>query len=1151
MKIINKKLHLSATDMSNHLACGHLTQLELRKTKGELDKPVRNSPFLDRIKARGIEHEAAYVRYLKTDGNKTVLEIAFEDPDAKDKTRTAMHQGVDVIVQGSLGNDTYGGRPDFLLKKAYTSPTLGDWSYEAADTKLTRTTKAGTMLQLCVYSDLISEIQGAQPKEMHVVMPQDDEDLPFHSEPHRYDDYAAYFRLIKKQLINVITETPDKNSYPEPVSHCDICQWWPDCDKQRRNDDHLSYVAGIQKTQIKELKLHNINTLTELATTSKDAIQQLETGSPKAIDNVRMQAKIQHKGITSGEPEYEFLDIVHADEGNKQLRGFLRLPEPDSGDLFFDIESARHAPGGGLEYLLGFVEGNIENPEFNYFWGLNKKDEKSAFKKFVDLATKRAIEFPDMHIYHFAPYEPAALKRLASRHSTHENELDNLLRSHRFIDLYAVARQGIRASVESYSIKCLEQFYGYERKEELAEARLSMHHMEALLEMGASSEVQETHKDTVLQYNRDDCVSTLALRNWLEDLRKKLIATGVDVPRPPTPVLSDEVKDNRSDALILVFNKLTSGLENIDETDRNPDESARWLLAHSLDYFNRERKNAWWEYFRLRELDDYDLSKERFAIAGLTFQSEVIEDDVVLHRYSYEPQFITLDNGDTLYETSSEAKDLKECNVGTVAAIDLDNGTVDIKRKAPSEDVHPTGVFHHQFPRLPPLDESILDFGQTVSDAYEGGISLNAACYDLLAKRPPRFRNNVKIPSNIPAENLQKVAYELISNLDNSVLAIQGPPGTGKTYTGSSVILKLASGGKRIGITGGSHAVIANLLNGIYKAADGEIKTKHKGTKKQAAANGCKPLSDNKGVVKALDEGHIVGGTAWTWASEPLQENPVDYLFVDEAGQMSLATALAAGRGAKNIVMLGDPQQLEQPQKAAHPEGSHIAALTHLIDGKQTVSEDQGLFLNTTYRMHPRICQFTSEQYYEAKLTSHSDRVKQIINGSAEYTGKQLCFIPIDHNGNQSRSDEETIAIQETITTLLDGSHQWTTHEGVNETLNAEHILVVAPYNAQVELLKRTLGENPTTKEVSVGTVDKFQGQEAPIVIYSLTSSSSEDAPRGMSFLFSPNRFNVATSRARCTVLVFGSPHLATAECKTPEQIRWANGLCRYLEMAT
>ena len=1150
MKFINTKLRLSATDLSNHLACGHLTQLELRRAKNELDKPVRNSPFLDRIKARGIEHEAAYVRYLKTNGNKIVLEIAFEDPNAKEKTRTAMLQGVDVIVQGSLGNDTYGGRPDFLLKKAYASPTLGDWSYEAADTKLTRTTKAGTMLQLCVYSDLISEIQGEQPKDMHVVMPQDDENLPFHSEPHRYDDYAAYFRQVKKQLINVISETPDSNSYPEPVSHCDICQWWPDCDKQRRNDDHLSYVAGIQKTQIKELKLHKINTLTKLATTSNDAIQQLEIGSPKAIDTVRLQAKIQHKGITSGEPEYEFLDIVHADEGNKQLRGFLRLPEPDSGDLFFDIESARHAPGGGLEYLLGFVEGEIENPEFNYFWGLNKKDEKSAFKKFIDLATKRAIEFPDMHIYHFAPYEPAALKRLASRHSTHENELDNLLRSHRFIDLYAVARQGIRASVESYSIKCLEQFYGYERKEELAEARLSMHHMEALLEMGASSEVQESHKETVLQYNRDDCVSTLALRNWLESLRKKLIATGVDVPRPPIPNNDREYDEKRSKALIRTFNGLTIGLEETEEEDRNSDESARWLLAHSLDYFNRERKSGLWEYFRLRELDDNELSKERIAIAGLTFLSEVEEDAGIVHRYSYETQFITLDIGDSLYETSSEDKEISENNIGTVAAIDLNSCTVDIKKKPHTIEIHPTGVFKHSFVPIPPLDEAILDFGNTVIDSNTEEKPLNSARYDLLAKRPPRFRNNIKIPSNVPAKHLQDVAHDLISNLDNSVLAIQGPPGTGKTYTGSSVILKLASAGKRIGITGGSHAVIANLLNGIYKAADGEIKTKHKGTKKQAAANGCKALANNKAVVKALDQGHIVGGTAWTWASELLQENPVDYLFVDEAGQMSLAIVLAAGRGAKNIVLLGDPQQLEQPQKAAHPEGSHIAALTHVIDGNQTISEDQGLFLNTTYRMHPKICQFTSEQYYEKKLTSQSDLIKQTINGSSDFARKQLFFVPVDHNGNQSRSEEEANKIKEAINSLLDGNHQWTTHEGVKETINAEHILVVAPYNAQVALLQRKLQESTVTEAIKVGTVDKFQGQEAPIVIYSLTSSSSEDAPRGMSFLFSPNRFNVATSRARCTVLVFGSPHLAAAECKTPIQIRWANGLCRYVEMA-
>ena len=356
------------------------------------------------------------------------------------------------------------------------------------------------------------------------------------------------------------------------------------------------------------------------------------------------------------------------------------------------------------------------------------------------------------------------------------------------------------------------------------------------------------------------------------------------------------------------------------------------------------------------------------------------------------------------------------------------------------------------------------------------------------------------------------------------------------------MIARLLQSGKRVGITAVSHAVIANLLSAVLEA-DSQAQIAHKGDKKQVTNSQCDRLSNKDDVVDAIGSHKAVGATAFTWAAPELTQQ-LDYLFIDEAGQMSLAMALTAARAARNVVLLGDPQQLEQPQRAAHPEGSDIAALAHLIGDRQTIRDEQGLFLDTTYRMHPHICELTSSQYYDGRLHAEPKLVRQTITGPT-ISKTQLTFHPVKHTGNQARSEEEASAIQSLIHGLLAQPHQWTDINGEQHQIEPHDILVIAPYNAQVALLTRLLPDG-----VRVGTVDRFQGQQAPVVFYSMTSSSIEDAPRGMGFLFSPNRLNVATSRARCAVFVVASPTLINADCKTPEQIQWANGLCRFVEMA-
>jgi uncharacterized protein len=299
-----------------------------------------------------------------------------------------------------------------------------------------------------------------------------------------------------------------------------------------------------------------------------------------------------------------------------------------------------------------------------------------------------------------------------------------------------------------------------------------------------------------------------------------------------------------------------------------------------------------------------------------------------------------------------------------------------------------------------------------------------------------------------------------------------------------------------------------------------------------------------KGITKILSAKYdVIGGTAWVWSKDALAE-ALDVLFVDEAGQMSLANVLACSQAAKSLVLLGDPQQLEQPQKASHPEGSEVSALAYLLEGHETIQEDRGLFLSETWRLNPAICRFTSELFYEGKLKSLPGLENQVINGPTAYSGAGLFYVSVNHEGNQNESEEEADKISEIVRDLLSTGVTWTNSGDKSFPLALDNILIVAPYNAQVATISRRL---PGAR---VGTVDKFQGQEAPVVIYSTTTSDAEDAPHGMEFLFSRNRLNVATSRAKCVCILVGNPRLFEPECRTPQQMRLANSFCRYLEIA-
>lgn len=1117
-------LRLSATDLASHLGCRHLTQLDLAAARGHLQKPIWRDLSLEALQQRGLAHEQAYVAHLRAQG-RDVVELRDVDGDtAVARTRAAMRGGADVIVQAELRDGRWGGRADVLLRV----PLLDQpdaWTYEVVDTKLAQDTRGGTILQLCLYSDLVGRLHEHDPERMHVVKPGEG----FPAETYRVAEFAAFYRLVRSRLEAAVAGEA-LATYPEPVPQCDICRWWHRCDARWHTDDHLSLVAGIATLHARELERCEIRTLEQFASLEAPPADPAR-GTPEAFARLHGQARIQLRGRRDGAQVWELLPA-------EPMRGLLRLPEPSPGDVFFDIEGDTFVPGGGLEYLFGLAFRDQGTMRYRGLWATDRPAEKAAFEQFVDFVTTRWRRQPGMHVYHFHAYEPSAVKRLMSRYGTREREVDELLRGERFVDLWAATRQGVRISVESYGLKDLEPCFGYERAIDLRLASAALRRAAFALELGDPAGIADADRVAIESYNRDDCLATAALRDWLEERRREL-AVGGALPRPePGGGEASEQVKQRDARVQVVFDQLVDGVMD-GENARDDEQRGRWLLAHLLDYFRREDKCAWWEFFRLCDLPDEELLDERKAIANLTFVATVGGTaKCPVHRYSFPPQEVGVDAGDKLIVPG-------EGPIGTIEALDPGGCTLDIRKQSKVAGLHPTAVVVEE--RVDPalLEASLLAFAHDVATHGVGGDGRFRAARDLLLRRPPRLRSGGRL--HRPGEDLADAAVRVVRDLDHSLLPIQGPPGSGKTHTGARMIAALVQDGKRVGVTAVSHKVIRNLLDKSLQIAAGQgivLRAAHKpGRRAEPPGAGLEHCDDNDDALDAVRDGKVVGGTAWLWARDEAVE-ALDYLFVDEAGQMSLAMVLAAARAARNVVLLGDPQQLEQPQQGAHPEGSEVAALVHVLGHQPTMPEDRGLFLDLTWRLHPDLCAFTSDIYYEGRLRWRPGLERQCLRGRTPFAGSGLFHVPVAHAGNQSSALEEVAVIGDLVEALTAGGIDWIDQHGVVRALGRDDILIVAPYNAQVAALRARL---PGAR---VGTVDKFQGQEAAVVVYSMTASSPQDAPRGMAFLYNPNRLNVATSRARCACILVASPRLFEPECRTPEQMRWANGLCAFGERA-
>ncbi len=1071
----------SPSDLNAFLECEHLTELELAVARHELERPTGENPQADLVKRKGEEHEAVYLAGLLAEGREVVTIANDWDLGAAARaTEEAMLAGVEVIYQACFVEGDWRGFADFVERQQ-------DGGYEVVDTKLGRHSKPTYVLQLCFYSEQVGRIQGSMPERMHVVLgTRERESL-------RVADFLAYYHRVRGRFVRAVAE--GLSVYPLPVSFCGRCDFQARCEARWIEDDHLSLVARMRHDQVRRLEARGVVTVEAFAQAPDET--RPTAMAPRTYETLRDQAAMQVAARTNGHAWKVLLA--------EPARGFELLPEPSSGDLFFDIEGDPFwEPGRGLEYLWGIVD---TTGAFRPFWAHDRPQERRAVEGVIDLIRERRAADPEMHVHHYAAYEVSALKRLTCEYGTREEELDDLLRDKVFVDLYKVVSQGLRLSHARYGLKQVETFY-FERHADLRAGDDSIVLYEQWLERHDPQILDE-----IAAYNDEDCVSTLQLRDWLLPKR----------PRPAPQPQEKEPREPREGAAeteelrAALLAGLPDDLFEVDAADR-----PRWLLAQLLLYHRREEKPVWWAFFdKIGRTSEELQERDSDAIGGLEQTGlPVASADSMVWPFSFPAQQHHLGPGSAVLDPATGGP------AGRIEALDEEAGTLLLRRGPSLEDVPLPTALIPGGPYNTNVQQKAL---RRLARSALAGDDTYPACKSVLVREP--------FPYPLPQDDLE-AAKALVAGLGGRHLVIQGPPGSGKTYTAARLIAHLIGLGRRVGVTSTSHKAIHNLIAEVEKTG-----VSFRGLKKgDSYETASVTTSGNQTDFADLeDDVLLLAGTSWLFARTDM-EGVVDTLFVDEAGQVSLADALALGTCARNVVLLGDPQQLGQVSQGIHPEGAAASVLEHLLGGEDTVPTDRGLFLSRTWRMHPDVCRFISETSYQGRLHAVAECERQRID-SPGLAGTGLRWLPIEHEDNRGSSVEEADAIRAQFDLLLGGT--FTDRDGRARRLGFDDILIVTPYNAQVRCLRTRLGPR-----ARIGTVDKFQGQEAPIVFFSMATSSGDDLPRNLEFLFSRNRLNVAISRAQSLAALVASPQLLEIRCRTIEQMRMVNALCRFVEEA-
>jgi len=1196
-----RTLTYSASDLTAAAQCEYavLRALDARLGRGPAVEPDADV-VLARVSHLGDEHEQRVLRGLlarygvwRPGAVGGLAQVpATRDPASRTHLEAAQSAtldrlaSADVVHQAAFFDGRFVGRADFVVRD-----DDGRWSVR--DAKLARNAQPTALLQVAAYADQLARAGLPVAREVQLVL--GDGAVTRHA----VADLVPVY-LDRRARLQEMLDTHRAQAGPvvwgdERWAACGRCSL---CTAELEVRRDVTLVAGVYERQRPPLVAAGLTTIDALAAAPDDV--EVDGLDPEVVRRLRLQARLQveleERNPDPAHPTHVPWAVTHPD----RIAALLPPADPGDiffdfeGDpLWYDAALAGEPDAWGLEYLFGVVEAppdpDVEAP-FVAFWAHDRAAERVALREFLAYLARRRAQYPGMHVYHYAAYEKSTLRRLAARHGEGEAQVDALLREGLLVDLYAAVKAGVRTGQRSYSLKKLEPLYmATGRGDGVTNAADSIvEYAEAVAARDAGRVDDWTERIKAIEvYNHYDCDSTLGLRDWL---LARLAEAGV---APSRAVVLDPEAEARA-AELAAPDPLEDDLLAIagpgpgEGVVRTPGRQAVALVGAALRYHQREDKPYWWGHFDRLSAHPSDWTERRnVLLADRPGSVEVVTDWHLPPGKQVERRVLRmsgrLEPGSDLRAGAQAVglydPPLPEC---VRTSVDAPRGwcdrmtVLDVTAEADGSSVRDVLLVAETRPRasapfseLPmalapagpirtdPLRDAIRRLAQLVLDAastaHPAGDGTRdgdgadvplprAAVLDLARRTPPRTRSGGPLPVG---DDLADVLTRAVLDLDDSYLAVQGPPGTGKTYTGARVIAALVARGWRVGVVAQSHAVVENMLHGVAGAG---VPADAIGKKSPGASDGRTADTDapwtwvaDKAFPAfwaahpggAPGAGAVLGGTAWDLVNAArLPSAPLDLLVVDEAGQFSLAQTFAVAASARNLLLLGDPQQLPQVSQGTHPEPVDRSALGWLADGHDTLPADLGYFLPVTHRLHPELCAAVSTLAYEGRLTSAPRAAERSLDGVPAGVHGVL----VDHTGNAVRSREEADVVVRLVADLV--GRTWRDPHAAEpaRALTPADVLVVAAYNAQVWTVRQSLDTAGFTT-TRVGTVDRFQGQEAPVVLVTTAASSPAQVPRGLDFLLDRNRLNVAVSRGQWAAFVVRSTHLTRTLPRRPESL--------------
>ncbi|WP_353826515.1 TM0106 family RecB-like putative nuclease [Agromyces sp. SYSU T0242] len=1165
----------SASDLKKASDCefAFLRELDVKLGRDTLFEPVADA-MLERAGRMGDAHELRVLERYRAEFGDGVVEI--ERPDLRDAaqleaaveaTRAAFEAGAPVVFQATFVDDGFVGFADFIVRQA-------DGRYLVQDSKLARRARVTALLQLAAYAAQLDRLRIPRADTVELLLGDGT------TSSHRLADIEPVFLLRRERLRELVAARVAADgpvAWGDPgVSFDGRC---PTCDLEVHAARDLLLVAGLRITQRAHFHAAGITTIDELAASAGPVEGVMEA----TLEGLRVQARLQLRAEaelraaeaagTHGPDDPPLPPPVEVREPG----ALAAIPEPDEGDLFFDFEGdPLYTEGAATEWGIDYLFGMIDAEErFTPIWAHSFAEEREALVAYLALVKERRERHPNLHIYHYASYERTHLTSIAARHGVGEAEVDQLLADGVLVDLYPIVKRAVRVGSRSYSIKKLEPLY---MGDELREADVKSGG-DSILEYVRARELQATGGvdpstglsgdeaaqhvlDDLAEYNRYDCVSTLRLRDWLLGLAR---ARGV-APVPALLLAEPSGKQYETSPLAAELSRLAG---TADERRDDPDRSALALASAAIDYHDREMKTFWWgHFFRVEQPleawedhrdvlvvdpaatvvlhDWYREGRQQFDRRELLLRGRIAPGS----RFSAGADLYLLYDWPAPFPSFTRRPGSRAWARATVIEATADG--VRIEERSTVDETWrdlPFALVPGNPPPAGRQKSAIAEWARPIVEQHPRHPADPA--FDLLRRMPPRTRSGGALAPVADHDYVGAVVRSL-GDLDRSFLAVQGPPGTGKTYVAARVIARLvADHGWKVGVVAQSHAVVEHLLDAVVEAGldPRRIAKAPKGGADGATASWTAIEKDGASAFIAAnrDRGFVYGGTAWDFANaDRVGRRELDVLVIDEAGQFSLASTIAASVAARRLLLLGDPQQLPQVSQGTHPEPVDLSALGWIAQGHDVLPPEYGYFLAESRRLHPALAAPVSQLSYEGALDSHPSAALRSVAG----VEPGLVPIPVEHEGNTTESPEEAAEVVRLARSLI-GREYTGIARGAGEVATApprplepRDLIVVTPYNAQLAIVRDAL-DRAGLAEVPVGTVDKFQGQEAAIAIVSLAASSAAAAPRGVEFLLLKNRLNVAISRAQVAAYLLYSPGLVDALPRTPQGVAQLSAFAR------